>query len=198
MAALSRGGDLIPAFRRLGTAAFQVIGTWTAEPWPLLHALVVRAACWGGGFAHGKDFYADSVDAMLQPALRQRYSQTPATVQYVFGAENARGPGSPESPTTTVVGLVSTQRCSSRAGSRRFLLMTGHAEAASLKHGTSSINYERALQYRVRGAPVPTTRNRGTRGVMIPVDGETHRSGRIKSCHVSIRISSVSSALMRC
>lgn len=35
-------------------------------------------------------------------------------------------------------------------------------------------------------------------GVMIPVDGETHRSGRIKSCHVSIRISFVSSALMRC
>ena len=35
-------------------------------------------------------------------------------------------------------------------------------------------------------------------GVMIPVDGETHRSGRIESCHVSIRISFVSSALMRC
>ena len=35
-------------------------------------------------------------------------------------------------------------------------------------------------------------------GVMILVDGETHRSGRIKSCHVSIRISFVSSALMRC
>ena len=40
--------------------------------------------------------------------------------------------------------------------------------------------------------------NRDGWGVMIPVDGETHRSGRIKSCHVSIRISSVSSALMRC
>ena len=31
MAAVS-GADLIPALRRLGTAAFQVIGTWTAKP----------------------------------------------------------------------------------------------------------------------------------------------------------------------
>ncbi|MHA6600541.1 metal ABC transporter permease [Corynebacterium coyleae] len=86
--------------------------------------------------AHGEDFYAASVSAMLQPALRQRYSQLPTTVQRVFGAENARGPGSPESPTTTVVGLESRQRCSSRAGSRRLLLMTGRAVTASPKHGT--------------------------------------------------------------
>ena len=92
MAALT-GAGLMPALRRLGTAAFRVVGTWTAEPWPLLHALVVRAACWGGGFAHGENFYADSVAALLQSALRMRYSQLPAGVQLVFGAENARGQG---------------------------------------------------------------------------------------------------------
>ena len=72
------------------------------------------------------------------------------------------GSGSPESPTTTIVGLVSRQRSGSRAGFKRLLLMTGHADTASPKQGASSINCERALQYRVRGAPVPTTRNRGT------------------------------------
>ena len=138
MAALT-GAGLMPALRGLGTAAFRVVGTWTAEPGRLYdpgcrHYSFEQAT--GGVLAHGEDFYAGSVSAMLQPALRQRYSQLPTTVQRVFGAENARSPGSPESPTTTVVGLESRQRCSSRAGSRRLLLMTGRAVTASPKHGT--------------------------------------------------------------
>ena len=99
---------------------------------------------------------------MLQTALRQRYSQLPACNGSMCLRRLERSdPGLPRMP-TTVVGLGSRQRCSPRAGSRRLLLITGHADTTSPKQGASSINCERDLQYRVRGAPVPTTRNRGT------------------------------------
>ena len=98
---------------------------------------------------------------MLQTAHRQRYSQLPACNGSMCLRRLERSdPGLPRMP-TTVVGLVSRQRRSPRAGSRRLLLKTGHADTTSPKQGASSINFERALQYRVRGAPVPTTRNRG-------------------------------------
>lgn len=70
MVALS-GAGLIPALRGLGTATFRVVGTWTAEPGRLYgpgcrHYSFEQAT--GGVLAHGEDFYAGSVSAMLQPS----------------------------------------------------------------------------------------------------------------------------------
>ena len=57
MAALT-GAGLMPALRGLGTAAFRVVGTWTAEPGRLYdpgcrHYSFEQAT--GGVLAHGED-----------------------------------------------------------------------------------------------------------------------------------------------
>ena len=169
MVALSRAG-LIPALRGLGTAAFRVVGTWTAEPGRLYdpgcrHYSFEQAT--GGVLAHGEDFYAGSVSAMLQPALRQRYSRLPATVQCVFGAQGARL-GLARNPTTTVDGLESRQRCSPRVGLQAFPSYNGlelpqhHRNTvppASTMKAPCSTEYAEH-RYQLRGIAVPTTPNR--------------------------------------
>ena len=99
MAALT-GAGLMPALRGLGTAAFRVVGTWTAEPGRLYdpgcrHYSFEQAT--GGVLAHGEDFYAGSVSAMLQPALVSVIRDCPQRFS-VSSVPRALGSGSPETP----------------------------------------------------------------------------------------------------
>ena len=108
------GAVLIPALRRLDTAAFQVVGTCTAKP----------------GRLHGPGCIYQSCEQPTE-AVPLRMEKTPMRIRWPLCcdllsasdirncpqrfsessvAENARAPGSPECPTTTVVGLVSRQR----------------------------------------------------------------------------------------
>lgn len=146
MAALS-GADLIPSLRRLGTDAFQVVATCTAKPsrlhgpgskhQPSSSSLLRR--CLAHGDTSMRTRWLQCCNRLSASVIRncpQRFSVS--SVLRTLGLGLPRMSHCP----TTVVALVSKQRCSPRAGSKLLLLVTGHADTASPKQGTSSINYE--------------------------------------------------------
>lgn len=150
-------------FRRRGTAAFQVVGTGAGPTaGSQLNALAVRS------------YWAVAV-RMLRSSMRVR---SPLCCSWLLGSSvcdrlitvwvaswqlRTLCPLRITSP--QVVGLTSRQRCIERgrvpdASSSRARIA---ADTGTTKRRPSSINCERKPpEYRLRGTPVPSTRNRGT------------------------------------
>ncbi|CAM3276555.1 hypothetical protein CGOTT_08545 [Corynebacterium gottingense] len=108
------GAVLIPALRRLDTAAFQVVGTCTAEPGRPHSPGCIHQSCEQP--TEAVPFRMEKTPMRIRwPLCCNRLSDSdirncPQRFSKSSVAEIARAPGSPECPTTTVVGLVSRRR----------------------------------------------------------------------------------------
>ena len=144
------GAVLIPALRRLDIAAFQVVGTCTAEP----------------GRLHGPGYIHQSCEQPTE-ALPLRMEKTPMRIRWPLCCNR--------------LSVSDIRNCPQRFSESLALRTLGSRAAQNVPSALWSAWYRDsgALQYRVRGAPVPTTRNHG---INYPPNRQASTTGLGRSC----------------